>query len=122
AVNRFNGPTVAYSGEIDSQKQAADIMGQTLAAEGIEMVHIIGPKTAHSYHRDSKKEIDRRIDSIAVRGRNPVPDHVRFTTWTLRYNQMNWVTVDGLEQHWERAHVDAILDGDDNSVKVTTKN
>ncbi|HEU0038790.1 MAG TPA: prolyl oligopeptidase family serine peptidase [Verrucomicrobiae bacterium] len=122
AVNLFNCPTVAYSGEIDSQKQAADIMGKALALEGIEMVHIIGPKTAHSYHPDSKKEINRRIESIAARGRNPVPDHVRFTTWTLRYNQMNWVTVDGLEQHWERARVDAVLDDDDNSVKVTTKN
>src|SRR5437667_3202885 len=84
AVNLFNCPTVAYSGEIDSQKQAADIMGKALAAEGIEMVHIIGPKTAHSYHPDSKREINRRIDHIAARGRNPVPGHVRFTTWTLR--------------------------------------
>ena len=32
AVNLFNCPTVAYSGEIDSQKQAADIMGKALAA------------------------------------------------------------------------------------------
>ncbi len=122
AVNLFNCPTVAYSGEIDSQKQAADIMGKAMAAEGIEMVHIIGPKTAHSYHPDSKKEINRRIDSIAARGRNLVPDHIRFTTWTLRYNQMNWVTVDGLEQHWERARVEAMLDDDNNSVNVTTKN
>ena len=122
AANLFNCPTVAYSGEIDNQKQAADIMGKALAAEGIEMVHIIGPKTAHSYHPDSKKEINRRLDLIAARGRNPVPDQVRFTTWTLRYNQMAWVTVDGLEQHWERARVDAVLDDDENSVKVTTKN
>ena len=122
AVNLFNCPTVAYSGEIDSQKQAADIMARAMAAEGLEMVHIIGPKTAHSYHPESKKEINRRIDSIAAHGRSPVPNHIRFTTWTLRYNQMNWVTVDDLEEHWERARVDAQLDDDDNSVKLTTKN
>jgi pimeloyl-ACP methyl ester carboxylesterase len=122
AVNLFNCPTVAYSGESDSQKQAADIMGKALAEEGIELVHIIGPKTGHSYHPDAKREINRRIDSIAARGRKPVPHHVRFTTWTLRYNQMNWVTVDGLEQHWERARVDAVLDIDANSVRATTKN
>ena len=37
-----------------------------------------------------------------------MPGRIRFTTRTLRYNQMLWVTVDGLEQHWERARVDAI--------------
>ena len=52
-------------------------------------------KTPHRYHPDAKKEIDRRLDSILARGRNPVPRRVRFATWTLRYNQMNWVTVDG---------------------------
>src|SRR2546425_13118796 len=50
AVNLFNCPTVAYSGEIDKQKQAADLMAKALAGEGIEMAHIIGPKTAHAYH------------------------------------------------------------------------
>src|SRR6185369_3630069 len=35
AVNFFNCPLVAYSGEIDGQKQAADVMAKALAAEGI---------------------------------------------------------------------------------------
>src|SRR6266498_3601041 len=87
AVNLFNCPTVAYSGEIDSQKQAADVMAKALAAEGLELVHIIGPQTGHKYHPDAKAEINRRIDSIVARGRNPLPRKVRFTTWTLRYNQ-----------------------------------
>src|SRR5258706_11061541 len=103
AVNLFNCPTVAYSGEIDKQKQAADMMARALAEEGIEMTHIIGPKTAHAYHPDAKVEINRRLDAIAERGRNPVPEKIRFTTWTLRYNQMLWIVLDGLEQHWERA-------------------
>ena len=41
AVNLFNCPTVAYSGEIDRQKQAADLMARALKAEGIELTHII---------------------------------------------------------------------------------
>jgi hypothetical protein len=120
AANFFNLPTVAYSGEIDSQKQAADMMEKALAAEGLKLTHIIGPKTAHSYHPQAKVEINRRIDSIAAKGRDPVPKHVRFTTWTLRYHRSFWVTVDGLEQHWERARVDA--DIEDDSFKVATKN
>ncbi len=122
AVNLFNCPTVAYSGEIDRQKQAADMMAQALAAEGMELTHIIGPQTAHRYHPDSKTEINRRLNSIVALGRNPVPRQVRFTTWTLRYNQMLWVTVDGLEEHWERARVDAEIKETENTLVAGTRN
>src|SRR5262249_19106665 len=121
AVNLFNCPVVAYSGEKDSQKQAADIMARAMTAEGLTLTHIIGPGTGHSYHPAAKREIDRRIDAIVAKGRNPVPRRVRFTTWTLRYNRMLWVTVDVLEKHWERARVDAEVVGDAR-VNVTTRN
>ncbi len=103
ALNLFNCPTVAYSGEVDRQKQAADMMAKALAKEGIEMVHVIGAKAGHKYTPDAKVEINRRIDSIVDVGRDPVPVKVRFTTWTLRYNRSFWVRVDGLNKHWERA-------------------
>ena len=111
-MNFFNCPVVAYNGEIDSQKQAADIMEKAMAAEGMRLIRIVGPNTPHRYHPDSKIEISRRIDAIADRGRDPYPRKVRFTTWTLAYNQMKWVTVDALGKHWERARVDAEIVSD----------
>ena len=36
-----------------------------------------------------------------------MPTKVRFTTWTLRYNEMFWVKVEGLEKHWQPARVEA---------------
>ena len=57
ALNLFNCPTVAYSGEIDKQKQAADMMAKALKAEGIELTHVIGAKTAHAYQPQAKEEI-----------------------------------------------------------------
>ncbi|MFA5191617.1 MAG: prolyl oligopeptidase family serine peptidase [Verrucomicrobiia bacterium] len=121
AANLFNCPTVAYSGEIDRQKQAADIMAKAIEAEGMKLTHIIGPQTAHKYHPEAKAEVILRIDEIAARGRNPMPPRVRFTTWTLRYNQMLWVTLDGMEKHWERARVDADI-VNATTVRVTTQN
>src|SRR6266545_627277 len=109
AVNLFNCPTVAYSGEIDKQKQAADVMARELRKVGLELTHIIGPKTGHKYHPEAKAEINRRIDSIVEKGRDPVPHHIKFATWTLRYNDCVWLRVDGLERHWERATVDAVI-------------
>src|SRR6187549_2014578 len=41
AANLANVPLVAYSGEIDGQKQAADIMAKALGAERMTMTHII---------------------------------------------------------------------------------
>lgn len=121
ALNLFNCPTVAYSGEIDKQKQAADIMAKALAVEGMKLTHIIGPNTPHRYEPGAKAEVNRRIDAIVAKGRNPVPDEVRFTTWTLRYNEMLWVRLDGMEKHWERAVVNAKIAGP-KKVEVQTKN
>ena len=122
AANLFNCPLVAYSGEIDGQKQAADRMAIALADEGMSMTHIIGPQTAHRYHPAAKQEINLRLDNIAAKGRDPLPLKVRFTTWTLRYNQMEWITVDALEHHWQRARVDAQLDQATSVVYVATTN
>ena len=87
AINLFNCPTVAYSGEIDRQKQAADMMAEALKEEGIELVHLIGAKAGHQYTPEAKAEINRRIDSIVEPAATLVPTQVRFTTWTLRYNR-----------------------------------
>lgn len=121
AVNLWHCPTVAYSGEIDSQKQAADVMAEALQREGIDLVHLIGPKTGHSYHPEARAEIDRRLNSIAERGRDRLPKSVHFTTYTLKYNRMHWVTLDALGEHWERARVDAEV-ADDHTVRVKTAN
>ncbi|HEY1380716.1 MAG TPA: prolyl oligopeptidase family serine peptidase [Gemmataceae bacterium] len=117
AGNLFNLPTVAYSGEIDKQKQAADMMAKAMKAAGLDLVHLIGPGTAHKYHPETKKEVERRIDALAAKGRPAAPERVKFTTYTLRYDRSYWLTIDRLERHWERADVDADLSG-----KIMTRN
>ncbi len=121
ALNLFNCPTVAYSGEVDSQKQAADMMEKALAKEGITMTHIIGAKAGHFYTPDGRREVSRRIDAILQQGRNPIPSRVRLTTWTLRYNKMLWVKLDGMEKHWERATVEAEI-ASPSAITIKTRN
>ena len=121
ALNLANCPTIAYSGEIDKQKQAADVMERELKKEGLDMIHIIGPQTAHKLHPDSLIEIERRLEAITAKGRERTPKEVHFTTWTLAYNQMKWVTVDGLTEHWAKARVDAAVKSD-SSMEVKTQN
>jgi hypothetical protein len=121
AANLSNLPVVAYSGEIDGQKQAADIMDRYMKEEGLSLRHVIGPKTAHRYHPDSKPVIDAALDRIVARGRESYPKRVRFVTYTLRYNRMKWVTVDALDRHWEKARINAeVKDG--REIHVRTAN
>jgi hypothetical protein len=121
AVNLFNCPTIAYSGEIDSQKQAADMMEKAMKAEGLTLTHLIGKKTAHSYEPTAKAEINRLVDTIVSGGRVRNPTRVRFATWTLRYNRSHWVQINGMGEHWERAYVDARV-VEPTLVKIQTTN
>lgn len=121
ALNFYNLPLVAYSGEKDRQIQAAQVMERHLKEHGLRMTHIIGPNTEHKYHPDSKPEINRRIDALAERGRVAVPHTLRFTTHTLRYNRMKWLVVDELQQHWERAEISAAI-GPGNGIHIGAKN
>ena len=71
--------------------------------EGLELTYMIGPKTAHALEPNTKKEIDKLIDAAVARGRDNLPKKIRFTTYTLRYPQMHWIRLDGLDEHWKRA-------------------
>ncbi len=102
-------PTIAYSGEIDKQKQAADVMAEACwnlpEYERFELTHIIAPKTAHKVDPIARIEIERRLAMLdGLRSAEP-PKQVSFTTTTLQYNQAHWVTINALEEHWVPATV-----------------
>jgi len=119
AANLYNCPTIAYSGELDKQKQAADLMARAMKAEGLELTHLIGPGVEHKYEPQTKLELARRFDELLRSGSDAWPERVRFTTWSLRYNRNKWVTVDAMEKHWERASVDAQVVSQGFQIKTT---
>jgi hypothetical protein len=47
------------------------------------------------------------MNQLAERGRDRLPRHVHFTTYTLKYNRAGWITIDALGEHWQPARVDA---------------
>lgn len=120
AENLFNLPTVAYSGEIDSQKQAADVMAREMKKVGLELKHVIGPKTGHSYEKGAKEEVNKLIDEIVAKGKPAWPEKFKFTTYTLRYNTGPGVDIMGMDKHWERARVEGERKG--QAVTLKTEN
>lgn len=121
AINLYHCPTVAYSGELDSQKQAADVMDEALKRVGIDLLHVVGPKTKHAIHRDSMKEIEHRMNELAKAGRDRNPRRIKFATYTLKYNRAHWLTIESLEEHWRKSEVAADVFSR-NRISLTTNN
>lgn len=116
AANLAFLPTVAYSGDMDKQKQAADIMEGALKSENLPLLHIIGPMTGHKIHPDSKVEIEKTLSQWDRLGpphalKSPLPldgdweTIEQFVTYTLRYNKSRYITIGGMQEHWEPARV-----------------
>ena len=91
------------------------------AAQGVTIPHLIGPNTAHKYHPETKLALASKVDAAAEAGAPEAPEEVRLSTFTLRYNLMDWVEITGLKQHWEPAVVRAKHAGKGGDPKFINK-
>jgi predicted esterase len=121
ADNLRHLPTIAYSGELDRQKQAADAMEAACKERGFTIPHVIGPQTGHKIHPDSLTAIEEFVAVQAAGGRPATPAEIDFTTYTLRYPTHTWLTIEGLGEHWRKARVQAQARRP-ASIEITTTN
>ena len=136
SLNAFNTPTVGYGGENDAQLQASVNIREQLTAEGfhfkadgpfrwvtsdLRALFLVGPKMGHAWHADSRAESNAFIANV-LKDADRVPDHLRFVTYTTRFNRSYWLTVDGLDETYKRAEVDVTRSEDGERYTVTTKN
>lgn len=133
SLNAFDVPTIGYGGEIDPQLQGSTNIREQLMREGfhfeqgpyrwtatdLRALFLIGPNTPHRFHPDSKKVSDEYIEKALVTA-GQVPSHLRFATYTTKYDRCFWITLAGLEKTYERADVDATRAG--RQFTVSTKN
>jgi Prolyl oligopeptidase family len=119
-------PTIAYSGEIDNQKQAADVMAEACwnlpGAERFELTHIIAPRTAHKIDPIARIEIEKRLSTLDRIRTDKVPNEVFFTTTTLKYNRSHWITINALKEHWQPATILANIWAKEGRVFVSAEN
>jgi dienelactone hydrolase len=124
SLNGTNVPFVGYGGEIDPQLQASKNVQAQLLKEGVNLsdlraLFLVGPGTAHQWHPETHKISEKFVEEAIARGLEP-PAHVRFVTYTTRFNRCFWITVEQLQKHYDRADVDGIREG--NRTTVTTRN
>ena len=151
ALNAFNLPIAGHDGDSDTQvasiprpPEGEPTRGQLessirireqlakegfpsegtsndLVAKGTPAIFLISENTGHSTSPKVRQRLDAFLKEWTDRGIQS-PDHIRFLTYTTRYNKSFWVTLDGLEKHYERAEVDARRQSGGTSYQVKTTN
>ena len=137
ALNGFNVPFVSYGGEKDAQLRASVRFREAVEREGFKLtkespykwtttdmraLFLVGPDTGHAWHKESKAESEAFLRKAIDETAGKSPNHVRFVTYTMRYNNAHWVTIEGLDESYKRADIDARRTADMKQYTVTTKN
>ena len=136
ALNIFNLPLAGHDGDSDNQiaslpgpPAGAPTRGQLesslrtraqLEREGFQSegdpdflhvtgtpgIFLISQKTGHGTSPLVRQRLDAFLKEWGDKGQTS-PDHLRFVTYTARYNRDYWASLDGLGKHYERADIDA---------------
>ncbi|HZZ77924.1 MAG TPA: hypothetical protein VFE62_05375, partial [Gemmataceae bacterium] len=115
-------PIVAYSGGDDPQKLAADNIEKRLKELKIDaMTHLVKPGVGHRFDPDYFQKANSLWSAHAKKSPGwQLRDRVSFTTYTTKYPMCNWVFIDYLERHYEKAQVDVQRTKDET--RIATKN
>ncbi len=118
-TNLQNTHTIAYSGEVDKQRQAADRVVAAAQEAGFEFPYVIGAKMGHKVDDNSIVEIDRQLAGIASEPKSAPRKQIDFVTYTTKYSTADWLRVTGLVEHWTAGRVKARIVAQDRLVVHT---
>lgn len=123
ALNAFNVPICTYGGELDKQLAASKLMVDAARQRDVEIKFLIGPGVEHKFHPDSFKEFMAFHRANVERGRmtSQQRKEIRFTTYTLKYNECDWLTIEEMDDHLDAATVHATV-SKDGVLHIKTEN
>ncbi len=135
ALNGFNLPLAGHDGDSDTQTPSVPVpppgtpnRGQLesslrdraqlekegfkctgepdfLHCEGTPDIFLISQKTGHGTSPLVRQRLDAFLKEYGDKGQTS-PDHLRFVTYTTRYNRDYWASIDGMDKLYERADFD----------------
>jgi pimeloyl-ACP methyl ester carboxylesterase len=136
ALNIYNLPLAGHDGENDPGQLESSLRARAqlekegfpsegdpdyLRSQGAPGLWMQSKNTGHGTSPLVRQRLDLFLKEWGDKGQSS-PDHIRFVTYTTRYNRDYWLSVDGLEKHYERADVDAQRTGGGASYDIKTRN
>src|SRR5208283_3702129 len=88
---------------------------------GTPDIFLLSLNTGHSTSPLVRQRLDAFLKEWGDKGQTS-PAHIKFVTYTTRYNQDYWVTVDQMGKHYQRADVDAVRSPDGAEYTIQTHN
>jgi hypothetical protein len=92
-----------------------------LHCEGTPGIFLISQNTGHGTSPLVRQRLDAFLKEWGDKGQSS-PDHIRFVTYTTRYNKDYWVSFDGLDEHYVRADIDAVRSDGGKKYEIKTHN
>ncbi len=119
-VSNFrNTNLIAYSGELDKQRQGAERVEAEADKLTVPMQHVIGVGMGHKIDKPSAAKIDEVLADWAKNLPKPPKKTIDFLTYTLRYPQSDWIRITGMKKHWELSRVQATIE--DERIQIQTE-
>ena len=133
AVNapRSSTPPPPHRGQLESslrtraqlEKEGFTCTGEPdfLHCDGTPGIFLISQKTGHGTSPLVRQRLDAFLKEWGDKGQVS-PDHIKFVTYTTRYNKDYWVSLDGLDEHYVRADIDAVRSEGGKKYAIATHN
>ncbi|RLS54340.1 MAG: hypothetical protein DWH91_12090 [Planctomycetota bacterium] len=123
ATNLLNVPLITYGGENDPQLAASTTMRDLAATEKAPLQVLIGPNMGHAFDPESLAKFMAFHQARAENGRREEYDRrtMRFSTYTVKYNECDWLRIEEQIIPYEESAVSSSVD-DNGVLLIDTEN
>lgn len=124
ALNAADVPVVTYGGGKDKQLVSSTRMVEKAKELDIEIPLYISPEAAHQSRMPAYQDFLADLLNHSKQGRPAWPGRkqIRFITYTPKFNECEWLTIEELDEMYEPTIVEGGIDDESGNLQLTTEN
>ncbi|QDT40445.1 Prolyl oligopeptidase family protein [Gimesia alba] len=124
ALNAADVPVVTYGGGKDKQLVSSTRMVEKAKDLDIEIPLYISPEAAHQSRMPAYQDFLADLLNHSKQGRPAWPGRkqIRFITYTPKFNECEWLTIEELDEMYEPTIVEGGIDDESGNLQLTTEN